>query len=412
MARRQQKGLVNGRPPLGYLNVDGVLIVHEVEAVIVRRIYREFLAGRSQQQIARSLEAEGVRTKQGGHWHQGTISVVLTRRYVVGDVLGDGESWIKGTHDPIVDRETWERAARLREATSRTGRGRRTSSPLIFRKGYLQCGCCGEAMVPRSDSWRYFCMRNKRNGPGSCPMPNVSARLIDAAVLADFENNWLDVEATRARLAASFAEWGAEAAEALGGAQAASARAQERYDRVRRDYHDGKLDAEDWSEQRQQLRDELQAAEAQVEAMRRRQAQVAADLARRDVEAETLRTLAMLREAENVDQVRATLQIVFSHFTVKLNPNAAKTLDLWPDDPARFHLLREHGGLTITPHLRPEIVERVPGGYQVEKVGLTTANNEYAGFLADAVVGWIPLGDREPHLYTFQKRRRTGAAID
>lgn len=30
------------------------------EAVIVRRIYREFLAGRSQQQIARSLEAEGV----------------------------------------------------------------------------------------------------------------------------------------------------------------------------------------------------------------------------------------------------------------------------------------------------------------------------------------------------------------
>ena len=387
MARRRAKGLVNGRAPIGYRNVAGKLIVHTGEVAIVRRVYREFLAGRSQQQIARSLEAEGIRTKRGGHWHKGTISIVLTRRYAVGDILApDGKSWTRGSHEPIIDRDTWEQAARLREATSRTGRGRRTSSPLIFRKGFLQCGRCGSSMVPRSDAGRYYCMRNKREGAGACPMPAVDAGLIDRAVLADFEANWLDVEGTRARIAESFAGWSGEAAAHLADAEREVQRAQDRYARVRRDYQDGRLDADDWHEQRSELREELAGAQAHLESMRQRAQQVAAEIARSDVEAEMLRALAALRAAESVDHVRAVLQTVFERFVLDLNPNAAKTLALWPEATGRFRVLREHGGLTITPHLRPEIVERMPGGgYRIDQVALPRQHNEYAGLITCSV---------------------------
>jgi hypothetical protein len=307
------------------------------------------------------------------------VSKTLALRYALGEMLAEDGSWVPSDHAAIIDRETWERAARLREATSRTGRGRRTESGLIFRKGYLVCGCCGGSMVPRSSEHRYFCMRNKMQGPGTCPMPSVSSKAIDRAVLDYFERTWLDVDGTRERLAASFTAWSDEAASYLAEAERDAQRARERLDRVKRDYQDGKLDADDWNDQRVELREELRAAEAQVEVMRGREAQVAADTAQRDVEAETLRTLAALREAANVDHVRAVLQTVFERFVLEIEPEAAKRIKRFPDARSRSLLLAEHGGLVIRPCLRPDVVERTAAGYSADKVALPAkANNAYA----------------------------------
>jgi hypothetical protein len=138
---------------------------------------------------------------------------------------------------------------------------------------------------------------------------------------------------------------------------------------------DGKIPAEDWNQQREALGDELRAAEAHAEAMRRRAAEIQAEDAARDEEAEVLRTLAALRDAENVDHVRAVLQTVFLKFVITLDPMVAWRRKTFPAI-VQHRSLVEHGGLSITPHLRPEIVERVPGGWTVDRVALPAADIE------------------------------------
>jgi hypothetical protein len=221
-------------------------------------------------------------------------------------------------------------------------------------------------------------MGNHPKGAGTCPMPIVSARLIDDAVLAYFQNVWLDVDATKKKLSTSFTAWTEEAAGYRAEAERELQRARERLERVRRDYQDGKLQAEDWNEQRPGLQEELRAAEAQVEAMSQREAHVAAQTVQPDVEAETLRTLATLREAENLDHVRAVLQTTFERFVLELDRSVVKRIERFPNARTRSLLLAEHGGLAIRPHLRPDVVERTAGGYSVEQVALPAPpNNDY-----------------------------------
>jgi site-specific DNA recombinase len=382
MARRAARGLANGRPPLGYVNVDGSYVIYEPEAAVVRRIFREYLAGRSQQSIGRQLAREGARTKHGGRWVQGTISKVLANRSYLGEVKLGGE-WLPGEHEPLIDVETFERAALLRDASrrSRTG-GRRPTGPLLFRKGFLTCGACGESMVPRSNPLPgyYYCYRNKIEGPGACSMPNVKAKDIDGAVLRFFERHWLDVEGTRAQFDASVTAWQDEARGYREAAEVDAQAARERYERVRRDYQDGRLDADDWREQRRDLLAELEAAEAQVETMRRREADVTDEAHRRDAEVEVLRTLAALNEADNVDHVRATLMGTFERFEVRLDDRAAlaKHVEHFPNSS---DLLLPDQGVKVIAHLRPDVVEQTGlDSWSGEKVTLPApAKNAYVG---------------------------------
>lgn len=56
------------------------LVIVPDEAIIVKRIYREYLEGKSIIQIAKGLEEDDIRTVTGlDHWHPGTIDKMLQR---------------------------------------------------------------------------------------------------------------------------------------------------------------------------------------------------------------------------------------------------------------------------------------------------------------------------------------------
>ena len=59
---------------------------------------------------------------------------------------------------------------------------------------------------------------------------------------------------------------------------------------------------------------------------------------------------------------------------------AQKRIERFPSASSRSLLLAEHGGLSISPHLRPDVVERTGADtYSVEKVPLSAgANYEFA----------------------------------
>ena len=90
---RARQGKHNGGPrPLGYdYAPDGGLIVNEAEAAIVRRIFHEYVGGKKQQVMQREFNDEGLTSKEGKRWHQGTISKILGSPLYKGCVTLKGE---------------------------------------------------------------------------------------------------------------------------------------------------------------------------------------------------------------------------------------------------------------------------------------------------------------------------------
>lgn len=337
MARRRERGEYVGHRPYGYRwkrNADDkrVIVPDPAEAAIVRRIFAEYLAGHSQLAITRDLIQDGVPTHRGGEWHQGTVRMILAQPLYAGWLRdGDGDGVLEGIHEPIVDREEWQKVAELRAAKARThGRGRPTAGRHLFRKGFLRCGVCGGPMIPRTSPNResdpsetYRCYHRQRDS-ATCSMPPVRRADVDGAILAYFEQVGLDVEATREQLAAAVERRIAEARALLGTAEKEAHDAEGRLARVKGDYASGGLPLEDWIEFKGELEPQRDAALAEVERLRARLAEVEAGEAVDDVEQEVLDHLARIRaavagavnDAEGVAAVRAALLRLFDGFVL------------------------------------------------------------------------------------------------
>ena len=86
---QQGKVQVNHNWFLGYTkDADGHLIIDPEQAEVVKRIYREYLSGKSFLQIKRSLEADGILNGAGNaKWHESNIKQILTNEKYIGDAL-------------------------------------------------------------------------------------------------------------------------------------------------------------------------------------------------------------------------------------------------------------------------------------------------------------------------------------
>ncbi|EGW41126.1 putative DNA recombinase domain protein, partial [Desulfosporosinus sp. OT] len=71
--------LVNTTRFLGYdNNKDGELVINEEEAELVRRVFREYLEGKSYNAIIKGLMKDGIKTVTGNtKWWDSTISGML-----------------------------------------------------------------------------------------------------------------------------------------------------------------------------------------------------------------------------------------------------------------------------------------------------------------------------------------------
>ena len=91
VTRKFEKGIiqVNHKKFLGYTKDDnGNLVIVPKEAVIVKRIFREYLEGKSLIKIAQGLERDGIKTVTGlDHWHPGTLDKMLSNEKFCGDAL-------------------------------------------------------------------------------------------------------------------------------------------------------------------------------------------------------------------------------------------------------------------------------------------------------------------------------------
>lgn len=82
------------------------------EASIVKRIFRERLAGRSLRQIANDLTREGVKTKRGGRWQANTIKTILENVFYTGVYQCNGQTY-HDDHDEVISEHLYNQVNNL-----------------------------------------------------------------------------------------------------------------------------------------------------------------------------------------------------------------------------------------------------------------------------------------------------------
>ena len=331
----------------------GLLLVVPEEGVIVnRRVFDATLAGVTAVRIANELEADEIKTVAGGRWHAGTISKMLRNPFYKGIVVHKGVE-IPGKHEAIVDPDKWDAVAALLASRVGVGRpkgsknrgagggGARVLGSHLFRKGMLRC-VCGGAMLIRSDRRKladgtealyetYLC-ENHRRDTSSCPVGPIRRDQIDPKVFRYFERVGVDVEGTRRELAEAQEGRASEIAALQAQARQEAQTAEERLTRVKRDYLEGRITAEDWSGFRDDLMGELEAARAQAARLEEQVANVEGASTVAELEAEVLEKLAGIRavlagevsDAGGVDAARAALSRLFEGFTL-VKPHTGQT---------------------------------------------------------------------------------------
>ena len=216
---------VGTRPPYGYMwdpDRPGYFAIDEEPAENVRTIFRLFTEGMPMKRIAEKLtadgaippsdyahlqgKAKGIQLEEKGHWNYNTIRMILDRQEYKGDTVNfrrerrsykdhrmkasAPEDWsiIPGTHEPIIDAETYEKAHAIRASK------RKVSSlgidNCIF-VGKVVCGDCGKVLTHvRGRNMKqgdYFMCTGSRKSSTTCKcsMHMIGRKKLEELVLSD-----------------------------------------------------------------------------------------------------------------------------------------------------------------------------------------------------------------------------------
>ena len=201
------------------------LVIDDYAADVVRRIFSLYIQGYGKQRIAKLLNAEGIlcpaeykkvngenykncnRLESTTYWSYSTINSILHREMYVGN-MGQGtkhqrmrskqkkmpkEEWIivENTHEPIIDKATWEKAQSLLQ--KRTRELDLETNKNIFA-GFVKCGDCGRAMTKNmwrradgSKTYSLYCGTYKRNGKQYCTPHTLPMAVLEDIVLGDLK---------------------------------------------------------------------------------------------------------------------------------------------------------------------------------------------------------------------------------
>ena len=191
---RVRLGLPKGGPaPYGYVNSEKSLAIDPPRAAVVSEVFRRVVAGESRNAIARDLNDRGIATSGGARWLQSTITVVLDNPAYAGLLPHRGEL-LPGAWEPIVSRETWERAAALRAPSKRSSVNTRRHQNHHLLYGLIHCGVCGRRLHhrPHGRSSIYACPTSRINALGKerCPGGTIGAPRAEQLVTAAFHDRF------------------------------------------------------------------------------------------------------------------------------------------------------------------------------------------------------------------------------
>lgn len=222
---RQQGKFIGSFPTYGYLkdpNDHHKLIIDEETAPIVRMIFEDFIRGCSIMGIAKKLNAMGIPNpsaykrskglryrhpageKNDGLWPDSSVRRILRNEMYIGNMIQGKnttisykikqcravpkEDWIRveGTHEAIIDRNTFEKAQSL---FNRNIRKSVKNDEILLFSGLIRCGHCGRIMSKKTNrhsygTYHYYrCTTHNRMDTGKCTAQTIRVDRLEKAVL-------------------------------------------------------------------------------------------------------------------------------------------------------------------------------------------------------------------------------------
>lgn len=212
-----EQGNPNGRFRVyGYRWEGDKLVVVPEEAAVVRRIFQNFLDGKSRLETEREFAAEGITTRNGCRWMDSNIKVVLTnitytgnmllqKEYVTDPILkkrkkNRGELpqyYVENTHEPIIDKKTFDYVQQEMARRKELGALANKSLNTTCFTGKIKCGICGRIYMHNLRTDRGFeefwdCGSHKLKGrncgaKGSIPHAVLIKECTEALGLDNFD---------------------------------------------------------------------------------------------------------------------------------------------------------------------------------------------------------------------------------
>lgn len=106
--KRFEKGIPNGKFRIyGYRWEGDKLVVVPEEAAVVKRIFQNFLDGKSRLETERELNSEGITTRAGCQWEDSNIRNILTNIHYTGNMLFQKE-YIRPIRKPRIYVENYK----------------------------------------------------------------------------------------------------------------------------------------------------------------------------------------------------------------------------------------------------------------------------------------------------------------
>ena len=209
--------------PYGYkLSGDDqrTLLIDHAVADTVRKIFRLRAQGIGARTIASTLNGEGIPppsayrgvfTKPQAEtpkWNGNTVAAIYSNEVYIGNLVSrktetmsyksniridrDEEDMVRfeNTHEPLIDRDTWDACVRVMQRNSKAG-ATKTGESRLF-SGLLYCADCGYILTSQADVARsgnryyyYRCGRYSSGGKGACTSHGISERVLSGLVLDD-----------------------------------------------------------------------------------------------------------------------------------------------------------------------------------------------------------------------------------
>ncbi len=201
------------------------LVIDEYAAGVIRKIFDLYIEGYGKIRIAALLNEAGIvcpseykringdnyrnstRLDSTFYWTYSTINRILQNEMYAGNMVQnrksqrmrgkakaqDRKDWIvvKGTHDAIIDAETWNRAQDL---LKRRTRNLDLNSNLSIFAGFLKCGDCGRALAKKTGApghgggnVNYYCGAYVRSGRQFCTPHKVPHWVLEKIILDDLQ---------------------------------------------------------------------------------------------------------------------------------------------------------------------------------------------------------------------------------
>ena len=178
-----------GSVPLGYKREKGTdgLVVDDVGAAVVRRIFREYAAGVPAVKIREELNAAGYRTSTGQPFGPSSFTTILKNRRYLGIAVFDGIE-VPGAVPQIIDEETFGRVQEMVAKRKRAPASGRSGVDYLL-SGKLYCGECGAPMIGDCGSsatgrvYYYYKCAARKNKKTGCTKKPVKKEWIEGVVL-------------------------------------------------------------------------------------------------------------------------------------------------------------------------------------------------------------------------------------